>query len=51
MKQSATPYIMFNGNAKEALELYKEVFEGEVVFKIRTYGEAIIQPHQKRMIY
>jgi PhnB protein len=39
MKQPATPYIMFNGNARKALELYKEVFEGEII-EIQTYGEA-----------
>ncbi len=39
MKNPATPYLMFNGQAKEALEFYKEVFEGEVI-ESQTYGEA-----------
>lgn len=39
MKQPITPYLTFNGNAKEALEYYKEVFEGEIQ-DIRTFGEA-----------
>ena len=38
MKQ-ATPYLMFNGNAREALNFYKEVFQGEVLM-LQTYGEA-----------
>ncbi|WP_191560084.1 VOC family protein [Metabacillus idriensis] len=39
MKHPATPYLMFNGNAKEALEYYKGVFGGEIA-EIQTYGEA-----------
>lgn len=39
MKSQAVPYFMFNGNAAEALEFYKEVFEGEI-FDVQTYGEA-----------
>lgn len=39
MKHQATPYLMFNGNAREALEYYKEIFDGEIV-EIQTYGEA-----------
>ncbi|WP_028401432.1 VOC family protein [Ectobacillus panaciterrae] len=39
MKHQATPYLTFNGNAREALEYYKEVFEGEVL-AIQTFGEA-----------
>lgn len=38
MKQ-ATPYLMFDGNAREALEFYKEVFEGEIL-ELQTFGEA-----------
>jgi PhnB protein len=38
MKQ-ATPYLIFDGKAKEALEFYKNVFNGEV-FEIQTFGEA-----------
>ena len=39
MKGQATPYLMFDGNARDAIEFYKEVFQGgEVV--IQTYGEA-----------
>jgi PhnB protein len=39
MKGQATPYFMFDGNAKEALAYYREVFGGEVV-NLQTYGEA-----------
>ena len=39
MKRQATPYLMFYGNARRALEYYKETFEGEVT-ELQTYGEA-----------
>ncbi|WCN37575.1 VOC family protein [Aneurinibacillus uraniidurans] len=39
MKQQATPYLTFNGDAREALEYYKDVFEGEVL-GIQTFGQA-----------
>ncbi|WP_064092938.1 VOC family protein [Rossellomorea aquimaris] len=39
MKHQATPYLSFNGQAREALEYYKEVFEGESL-SIQTFGEA-----------
>ncbi|RNA69928.1 VOC family protein [Alteribacter keqinensis] len=39
MKQQATPYLSFDGQATEALAYYSEVFEGEVVEK-QTFGEA-----------
>jgi|SRR3954469_16419909 PhnB protein len=39
MKGQATPYFMFDGNAKDALEYYKEVFSGEIS-NLQTYGEA-----------
>ncbi|MEW9503320.1 VOC family protein [Jeotgalibacillus marinus] len=39
MKYQATPYLSFNGNAREALEFYKEVFEGEIL-DVQTFGEA-----------
>lgn len=39
MKQQITPYITFNSNAKEALEYYKSVFEGEIQ-GIQTFGDA-----------
>lgn len=35
----AIPYLTFAGNAKDALEYYKEVFEGEIT-ELQTYGEA-----------
>ncbi|RIW38924.1 VOC family protein [Bacillus salacetis] len=38
MKQ-AIPYLIFNGNALDALEYYKEVFEGEIT-DLQTFGEA-----------
>ena len=39
MKNQATPYLTFSGNAKEALEYYKDVFEGEIM-GLQTFGEA-----------
>ncbi|WP_163098991.1 VOC family protein [Peribacillus alkalitolerans] len=38
MKQ-AVPYFAFDGNAREALEYYREVFGGEIE-GIQTFGEA-----------
>lgn len=31
------PYIFFNGNCREAMEFYKDVFGGELT--VQTYGE------------
>ncbi|MFD1737005.1 VOC family protein [Bacillus salitolerans] len=39
MNKQATPYLMFDGNARDALDYYTEVFQGEVI-EVRTYGEA-----------
>lgn len=39
MKQQATPYLIFSGNAKEALNYYKEIFGGEIT-EMQTFGEA-----------
>lgn len=39
MKKQATPYLMFNGNAKEALHYYKQIFDGEIV-SMQTFGDA-----------
>ncbi|KZZ84979.1 VOC family protein [Bacillus sp. SJS] len=39
MKKQAAPYLSFNGNAREALEFYKELFEGEIS-EIQTFGQA-----------
>ncbi|MFD2671908.1 VOC family protein [Marinicrinis sediminis] len=39
MKQQATPYLTFKGNAREALMFYKEIFNGEIE-GIQTFGEA-----------
>ncbi|WHY89332.1 VOC family protein [Neobacillus cucumis] len=39
MKGQITPYLMFDGNAREALEFYREVFQGEIL-NVKTYGEA-----------
>ncbi|HZE87002.1 MAG TPA: VOC family protein [Methylomirabilota bacterium] len=38
MKPTLSPYLMFSGNAKEAMEFYKSVLGGELVMK--TYGES-----------
>lgn len=39
MKGQLTPYLSFDGNAKQALEFYKEVLGAEIV-GIQTFGEA-----------
>ncbi len=33
------PYILFNGNAEEALNFYKEAFNGEIS-QLGRYGES-----------
>lgn len=39
MKGQATPYLIFDGNAKEALAFYKETFGAELS-EVGTFGEA-----------
>ncbi|MFC4619500.1 VOC family protein [Camelliibacillus cellulosilyticus] len=39
MKGQATPYLTFGGNAKEALDFYKEVFSADIT-DFKTFGEA-----------
>ncbi|WP_449539389.1 VOC family protein [Ferdinandcohnia sp. Marseille-Q9671] len=39
MKGQATPYLIFDGNAREALEFYKDTFDGDII-EIQTFGEA-----------
>ncbi|WP_110112448.1 VOC family protein [Bacillus sp. CGMCC 1.16541] len=39
MNYQATPYLTFDGNAKEALHYYQDVFEGEIL-NVQTFGEA-----------
>ncbi|APH05771.1 VOC family protein [Bacillus weihaiensis] len=39
MNQQATPYLTFNGNAKEAIEFYKNLFQAEIT-NVQTFGEA-----------
>ena len=39
MKHHPIPYFTFEGTAREALEYYKEVFDGEVT-DVQTFGEA-----------
>jgi PhnB protein len=39
MKGQITPYLSFDGNAKEALEFYKEVLGAEII-GLQTFGEA-----------
>lgn len=39
MKGQITPYLSFDGNAKQALEFYKEVLGAEII-GIQTFGEA-----------
>ncbi|MBE4907546.1 VOC family protein [Bacillus luteolus] len=38
-KKQTVPYLSFVDNAREALEFYKEVFEGEIL-NVQTFGEA-----------
>jgi PhnB protein len=37
MASVLNPYLNFDGNARQALEFYKEIFGGEL--KLNTYGE------------
>ncbi|KOT40779.1 3-demethylubiquinone-9 3-methyltransferase [Streptomyces caelestis] len=37
MASLLTPYLSFDGNARQALEFYKEVFGGEL--RLTTYGD------------
>lgn len=39
MKGQITPYLYFDGNAKQALEFYKEVLGAEIT-ALQTFGEA-----------
>jgi PhnB protein len=39
VKNQAVPYLSFNGNAKDALNFYKDVFNGEIT-EIQTFEEA-----------
>lgn len=39
MNHQATPYFTFNGQAREALNYYKEVFDGEIT-NLQTFGDA-----------
>jgi PhnB protein len=39
MKTTLSPYLMFNGNAREALTFYHSIFGGEL--SVQTYGEAM----------
>lgn len=38
MKSSICPYLMFSGDAREAMELYHRLFGGELI--LQTYAEA-----------
>ncbi|WP_332850604.1 VOC family protein [Bacillus sp. mrc49] len=39
MKHQVTPYLMFDGQAKEALAFYEDIFQAEIA-DLQTYGEA-----------
>jgi PhnB protein len=39
LKGQITPYLSFDGNAKQALEFYKEVLGAEII-GLQTFGEA-----------
>jgi PhnB protein len=39
MRDQVTPYLVFEGKAKEALHFYQELFGAEIV-RVQTYGEA-----------
>jgi PhnB protein len=38
MRQQAIPYLMFDGDAKDALAYYCDVFQGEII-QSQTFGE------------
>jgi predicted 3-demethylubiquinone-9 3-methyltransferase (glyoxalase superfamily) len=38
--QKITPFLWFDGNAEEAMNLYTSVFKNSKVGKVRRYGEA-----------
>ena len=38
MKPTLNPYLIFDGNAREAMDFYKSVFGGELF--LQTFGEA-----------
>lgn len=40
MTLKLTPYLMMNGNAKEAIQFYEKTFDATVV-SIQTYGEVM----------
>jgi PhnB protein len=39
MQSQAIPYFTFGGNAREALDYYKDIFEGEII-NLQTFGDA-----------
>lgn len=39
MARSATPFLMFEGQAEEAMRHYVEVFEGAEITRLDKYGE------------
>lgn len=39
MNKQITPYLTFDGNAKQALEFYKELLAAEII-GLQTFGEA-----------
>ena len=43
MQSKLNPYISFNGNAREAMEFYKNVFGGDLT--LSTFGEAGMTDH------
>lgn len=43
MQSKLNPYISFQGNAREAMEFYKNVFGGELT--LSTFGEAGMSDH------
>ena len=38
------PYLTFNGNCKEAINFYKEILGGEILFS-QTFGESPMKGH------
>jgi len=43
MASRLNPYIIFDGNARQAMEFYKGVFGGELTMNYQTLGNAV--PH------
>lgn len=50
MNSKLNPYINFNGNAKEAVEFYKNVFGGELTMSTFSQGGMPVEPEEAEKI-